>query len=49
MGAQGEMLALGKFKVTFECAGYIKGHDDSFIGVGCDAFDAQGVEMGAHV
>jgi hypothetical protein len=42
------VLTLGELEVVLQCSGYIKRHDDGFVGVGRDAFDAQGMEVGAH-
>jgi hypothetical protein len=42
------VLALGELKVVLQRGGHIKRHDDGFVGVGRDAFNAQGMEVGAH-
>jgi hypothetical protein len=43
------VLALRELEVALQRSGYIKRHDDGFVGIGRDAFDAQGMEVGAHI
>jgi hypothetical protein len=48
LSAKCKVLALDELKIGLQRGGHVEGHNHGFVGVWRDAFDAQGVKMGAH-